>query len=124
MVIVVEMELFELIINPDTNANYQPFGRRSLHRLIECRFYHLQNRGSPNVVERRVKCYRWCWWDRTCIHNPDKRLNCATGPAHAVYFGTYEAVKEFAGGNKDDGHHPFAAGILTFRITRVVGHFC
>jgi hypothetical protein len=31
------------------------------------------------------------------------------GPAHAVYFGTYEAVKEFAGGN-EDGHHPFAAG--------------
>jgi len=22
------------------------------------------------------------------------------GPAHAVYFGTYEAVKDFAGGNK------------------------
>lgn len=31
------------------------------------------------------------------------------GPAHAVYFGTYEAVKEFAGGN-EEGHHPFAAG--------------
>lgn len=36
-----------------------------------------------------------------------------TGPAHAVYFGTYEVVKEFAGGNKDDGkHHPAAAGRL------------
>ncbi|OQV02482.1 hypothetical protein CLAIMM_07678 [Cladophialophora immunda] len=32
------------------------------------------------------------------------------GPAHAVYFGTYEVVKEFAGGNKEDGkHHPLAA---------------
>ena len=31
------------------------------------------------------------------------------GPAHAVYFGTYETVKELAGGN-EDGHHPFAAG--------------
>ncbi|KAH0845816.1 hypothetical protein AYO21_09666 [Fonsecaea monophora] len=32
------------------------------------------------------------------------------GPAHAVYFGTYEVVKEFAGGNKADGkHHPLAA---------------
>lgn len=32
------------------------------------------------------------------------------GPAHAVYFGTYEVVKEFAGGNKQDGkHHPLAA---------------
>lgn len=37
-----------------------------------------------------------------------KNTNLA-GPAHAVYFGTYEAVKEFAGGN-EDGHHPFAAG--------------
>ncbi|RMZ91809.1 hypothetical protein DV736_g980, partial [Chaetothyriales sp. CBS 134916] len=32
------------------------------------------------------------------------------GPAHAVYFGTYEVVKELAGGNKQDGkHHPVAA---------------
>ncbi|KAJ9292623.1 hypothetical protein DTO271G3_8595 [Paecilomyces variotii] len=33
------------------------------------------------------------------------------GPAHAVYFGTYEFVKEFAGGNVDDGHHPMAAAL-------------
>lgn len=32
------------------------------------------------------------------------------GPAHAVYFGTYEIVKDMAGGNVDDGHHPLAAG--------------
>ncbi len=32
------------------------------------------------------------------------------GPAHAVYFGTYEIVKEAAGGNVDNNHHPFAAG--------------
>lgn len=37
------------------------------------------------------------------------------GPAHAVYFGTYEFVKESAGGNKDDNHHPFAAGIWRLR---------
>jgi solute carrier family 25 iron transporter 28/37 len=29
------------------------------------------------------------------------------GPAHAVYFGTYEAVKEWAGGNR--AGHQFAA---------------
>lgn len=34
------------------------------------------------------------------------------GPAHAVYFGTYELVKELAGGNVDNGHHPAAAGEL------------
>ncbi|PGH04372.1 solute carrier family 25 (mitochondrial iron transporter), member 28/37 [Blastomyces parvus] len=33
------------------------------------------------------------------------------GPAHAVYFGTYEVVKDLAGGNVGNGHHPFAAGL-------------
>lgn len=27
------------------------------------------------------------------------------GPAHAVYFGTYEVVKDLAGGNAEDGKH-------------------
>lgn len=41
----------------------------------------------------------------------DLVANSATaGPAHAVYFGTYEIVKDMAGGNVDDGHHPLAAG--------------
>ncbi|EHA50033.1 hypothetical protein MCOR27_007171 [Pyricularia oryzae] len=31
------------------------------------------------------------------------------GPAHAVYFATYEAVKHFMGGNKAGEHHPLAA---------------
>lgn len=31
------------------------------------------------------------------------------GPAHAVYFGTYEAVKDFAGGNRA-GHQVGATG--------------
>lgn len=29
------------------------------------------------------------------------------GPAHAVYFGMYEAVKSHLGGNIGSGHHPF-----------------
>lgn len=33
-----------------------------------------------------------------------------TGPAHAVYFATYEAVKQAMGGNKGNEHHPLAAG--------------
>ena len=32
-----------------------------------------------------------------------------TGPAHAVYFATYEAVKHVMGGNKVGSHHPLAA---------------
>ncbi|KAJ2904651.1 hypothetical protein MKZ38_007487 [Zalerion maritima] len=31
------------------------------------------------------------------------------GPAHAVYFATYEAVKQVMGGNKAGVHHPLAA---------------
>ncbi|KXL44514.1 hypothetical protein M433DRAFT_4965 [Acidomyces richmondensis BFW] len=34
------------------------------------------------------------------------------GPAHAVYFATYEVVKQAMGGNAS-GHHPFAAGKST-----------
>ena len=32
------------------------------------------------------------------------------GPAHAVYFATYEAVKQGMGGNEGTEHHPLAAG--------------
>ncbi len=32
------------------------------------------------------------------------------GPAHAVYFATYEAVKHVMGGNQAGVHHPLAAG--------------
>lgn len=36
------------------------------------------------------------------------------GPAHAVYFATYEAVKHAMGGNAAGGeHHPLAAGART-----------
>ena len=31
------------------------------------------------------------------------------GPAHAVYFATYEAVKHVMGGNRAGVHHPLAA---------------
>ena len=34
----------------------------------------------------------------------------STGPAHALYFLTYEAVKHAMGGN-NAGHHPLAGGI-------------
>ena len=37
-------------------------------------------------------------------------LNFETGPAHAVYFATYEAVKQAMGGNDRSTHHPLAAG--------------
>lgn len=36
------------------------------------------------------------------------------GPAHAVYFATYEAVKHLMGGNQTGTHHPLAAGTSSF----------
>jgi len=36
------------------------------------------------------------------------------GPAHALYFGTYEYAKQAFGGN-EAGHHPLAAGKETSR---------
>ena len=36
------------------------------------------------------------------------------GPAHAVYFATYEAVKHVMGGNQAGVHHPLAAGMFAF----------
>jgi hypothetical protein len=60
-------------------------------------------------VERN--CWRWYVFDEASDFGwraqTDERVS---GPAHAVYFGTYEIVKEMAGGNVDDGHHPLAAG--------------
>jgi solute carrier family 25 iron transporter 28/37 len=38
------------------------------------------------------------------------------GPAHAVYFATYEIVKHKLGGNIGNEHHPIAVGMeLSFR---------
>lgn len=38
------------------------------------------------------------------------------GPAHAVYFATYEAVKHLMGGNKAGEHHPLAAGLFSTHV--------
>lgn len=39
---------------------------------------------------------------------------CITGPAHAVYFSTYEFVKQKLGGNEGTEHHPLAVGETAF----------
>ncbi len=70
-VLFVNMELFELNIDSDADANHQPFRWRSLHRSIECSLYDIQNRGSTDVMERDFKCHCWCWWDIPLVHGPD-----------------------------------------------------
>lgn len=39
-----------------------------------------------------------------------QKLIFLLGPAHAVYFATYEVVKQAMGGNEGTEHHPLAAG--------------
>jgi hypothetical protein len=46
---------------------------------------------------------------RRIAYKPDN----IQGPAHAVYFATYEVVKQAMGGNAA-GHHPVAAGTVFF----------
>ena len=57
----------------------------------------------------------WCWEQVGRIQESGRKkgndltwIICA-GPAHAVYFATYEVVKQAMGGNAA-GHHPIAAG--------------
>jgi solute carrier family 25 iron transporter 28/37 len=45
-----------------------------------------------------------------------RRADRTTGPAHAVYFATYEGVKQIMGGNQAGVHHPLAAGMFCERI--------
>lgn len=62
-------------------------------------------------MERHVKCCGWSRWEYTLAKaraNADRLL----GPAHAVYFATYEAVKHVMGGNQAGVHHPLAAGMF------------
>lgn len=40
-----------------------------------------------------------------------KDVDGTIGPAHAVYFATYEGVKQLMGGNQAGVHHPLAAGM-------------
>lgn len=41
------------------------------------------------------------------------------GPAHAVYFGTYEVVKDLAGGNRE-GHQFTATGTQFLNFNRIL----
>jgi hypothetical protein len=51
-------------------------------------------------------------WVPVVDHRPSAALGLIflLGPAHAVYFATYEAVKQAMGGNEGTEHHPLAAG--------------
>ena len=71
-------------------------------------------------MEGHLKCDCGSWYATINIPPLRRWLTWISGPAHAVYFGTYEVVKELAGGNAEDGkHHPGAAGLLWLELQAV-----
>jgi asparaginyl-tRNA synthetase len=57
------------------------------------------------ITISRVEGFRTLWRGLSSVI-------LGAGPAHAVYFASYEAVKHRLGGNQggSEEHHPFAAG--------------
>lgn len=53
--------------------------------------------------------HRGCWYGMSSSPKLQKLISLP-GPAHAVYFATYEVVKQAMGGNEGNEHHPLAAG--------------
>lgn len=98
---------------PDTSADYKPFSWRDIHEPYQCCLYNHQNRGNNFIVARHFECHSGRRYVMI-VPNLQQRLYGGTsiGPAHAVYFATYEAVKQAMGGNNGTEHHPLAAGNL------------
>ena len=62
-------------------------------------------------MARNVKRGSRCWYAKIISTDRTKLMSKNfVGPAHAVYFATYEIVKNAMGGNEKTEHHPLAAG--------------
>lgn len=66
------------------------------------------------VTISRVEGFRTLWRGLSSVI-------LGAGPAHAVYFASYEATKHALGGNEggSEEHHPFAAGMRLARHFRI-----
>ena len=96
----------------DPYADHQSYLRQPLYRHLECRIHNIQTRRPTNIMARHDQRHRWSRYELDETNIQKMKLMFAIGPAHAVYFGTYEVVKDLAGGNATDGkHHPLAAGM-------------
>ena len=64
------------------------------------------------VTITRVEGFRALWRGLSSVV-------VGAGPAHAVYFATYESVKHAMGGNEGGNHehHPLAAGMRQYTLT-------
>lgn len=93
----------------DSFTDYKSFSWRNLHKPYQCCLYNHENRGSYFAVAWNLECHSGRWYV-IIIPSLRRGLIGGIGPAHAVYFATYEAVKQAMGGNKGTEHHPLAAG--------------
>ena len=72
-------------------------------------------RPHPQAVYRNVKDAFTKIISREGITRPMRGVNVVAlgaGPAHAMYFGSYEIMKKFLGNNGNGGHFPVANGML------------
>jgi hypothetical protein len=96
----------------DKDAGRQPDPSGDIQRHWQCDSNNLASGGVYVVMEGIVECGGRSWYELGIVTdaNKNKKLTIGTGPAHAVYFATYEVVKQAMGGNAS-GHHPVAAGM-------------
>lgn len=102
------------ICGKDSDADHKPHPVSNVHWYRECRGTNFLDRGRQVIVEGDCQCglggryaYHRVKADNGCIIDSS---NGGSGPAHAVYFSTYEFVKQRLGGNEGIEHHPFAVG--------------
>jgi hypothetical protein len=96
----------------DENPDHQPVAGRCVQRHIECYGHNIKSGGRHGIMARTVQCDNGCRWARQASRRLRNGTDSAAGPAHAVYFASYEAAKHALGGNEGgtEAHHPLAAG--------------
>lgn len=82
-------------------------------------------RPHPQAVYRNVKDAFTKIISTEGITRPMRGVNVVAlgaGPAHAMYFGSYEIMKKFLGNNGNGGHFPVANGMLNCFLNIIIIH--
>ena len=92
------------VLNPNTTTAYTGV-LRSTYQIASGEGFFSLWRGMSSVIVGAGKLpqYQFALLFQSLI-------STIAGPAHAVYFATYEAGKHAMGGNQAGVHHPLAAG--------------
>ena len=80
-------------------------------------------RPHPQAVYRNVKDAFTKIISTEGITRPMRGVNVVAlgaGPAHAMYFGSYEIMKKFLGNNGNGGHFPVANGMLNCFLNIII----